>query len=66
MKLSEQEVQVRKDIYSEAAKIADVYDRILAGIRKCESEKRVQKALKKLRIHMETFERQNLHFGLLN
>lgn len=66
MKLSDEQIQTRKDIYSETEQIAVCYDRILAAIRRCESEKQIQKALKKLRIHMEVFERQNFHLGLLN
>ena len=66
MKLSEQDVQVRKEIIKEAGNIAEVYDVILSTIHKAPSEKKQLDGLKKLRIHMEVFERQNFHLGRLN
>ena len=66
MELSPEEIQTRNDLYKEAGEIAEIYDRILTAIYKTESEKQALKALRKLKIHMEVFERQNFHFGRLN
>ena len=67
MKLSPEQVEVRRDIIKEAAKIAATYDKILSTIHKAPSEKKQLQGLKKLRQTMEVFERQNyLSLGKLN
>ncbi len=64
--LSTAEIAVRRELVKETNLIANSYDRIRLAIRRTESEKQALKALKKLRINMETFERQNSHFGRQN
>ena len=66
MKLSEQEVQTRKDIIAEGNKIADVYDRILHRIHASESEAQSLKAMRRLRDAMQEFERRNFLLGRQN
>ena len=64
--MTPQQLHTREEIVKEANKLAFCYDRIMKLINRCESEKRSLKALKKLRMALETFEVQNQSLGQLN
>ena len=67
MKLSEQEIQVRKEIVLTAQKVAETHERILSTIHKAPSEKKQLQGLKKLHQTLEVVERQiYLSIGKLN
>ena len=66
MKLSEQEIQTRHNLYKETNEILKIFDRICTAIHKTESEGQALKAIKKLKIALEVFERQNFHLGRQN
>ena len=59
-------IQTRKEILEVGLELADVHDRIMTAIHRTESEKQALKALRKFKIHLETFERQQFHLGRLN
>ena len=64
--MESERIIVREQLYREATKIADVYDRILSRIHKSESEAQALKALRKLRDSMQEFENKNFMIGRQN
>ena len=66
MKLSEQDVIIRKEIINEANLIGSINDEILAAIHKTESESKALGALRKYRQNLEAFRRQVFYLGKLN
>ena len=64
--MESERIIVREQLYREATKIADVYDRILSRIHKSESSAQALKSLRKLKDAMQEFEQRNFMIGRYN
>jgi hypothetical protein len=63
MKLTTEQIEVRKAIVEETNQILTSYDRILGGIRRAKGEHKALELFKRFRQTLEQFERSNMPQG---